>query len=224
MPNITFGAPVVAKIRSHVDRPAQAGGRGTFDCHMMVAEPQRWVREFAAAGCDLYCFHHEAAFSTAAESPAGTSDRATSPRELVRLVHSLGMRAGVAVKPATPADVLFPLADATDPADRPDMLLVMTVEPGFGGQSFMHAQLSKVRALRARYPDLDIEVDGGLGPATVGLAADAGANVIVAGSAVFGAADPADVIKQLRAAVDARSKASWSREMSCCGRRSTGYG
>jgi ribulose-phosphate 3-epimerase len=84
------------------------------------------------------------------------------------------------------------------------MVLIMTVEPGFGGQKFMASELPKVSALRKRYPDLDIEVDGGLGLATIDQAADAGANVIVAGSAVFGAKDPADVIRQLREAVERR--------------------
>lgn len=86
------------------------------------------------------------------------------------------------------------------------MVLVMTVEPGFGGQKFMASELPKVEALRKRYPDLNIEVDGGLGPGTIDQAADAGANVIVAGSAVFGAKDPAEVIKLLREAVDKRSE------------------
>ena len=85
------------------------------------------------------------------------------------------------------------------------MVLVMTVEPGFGGQKFMASELPKVQELRRRYPDLNIEVDGGLGPATIGQAADAGANVIVAGSAVFGAADPAEVISLLRATVDGQA-------------------
>jgi ribulose-phosphate 3-epimerase len=86
------------------------------------------------------------------------------------------------------------------------MVLVMTVEPGFGGQSFMASELPKVSALRARYPDLPIEVDGGISEKTIPQAADAGANVIVAGSAVFGAKDPGDVIKKLREAVDSRRK------------------
>ncbi|CAK7271042.1 RIBULOSE-phosphate 3-epimerase [Sporothrix epigloea] len=209
VPNITFGPPVVAKIRSHVVNPADTNsplGRGTFDCHMMISEPKRWVREFKDAGANLYCFHYEAAFSTAAETPSAQSESTTSPRELVRYIHSLGLQAGVAIKPATPVDVLYELVEATDEAERPDMVLVMTVEPGFGGQKFMPEQMPKVQALRQRYPELNIEVDGGLGPGTIDVAAEAGANVIVAGSAVFGAKDPADVIAKLRAAVESRRK------------------
>ncbi|TLD28696.1 hypothetical protein PspLS_03785 [Pyricularia sp. CBS 133598] len=205
VPNITFGPPVVAKIRGHVDRPEAAHGKGTFDCHMMIAEPKKWVKEFKAAGCDLYCFHYEAAFSSAAEEPSAKSDARTSPRELVRYIHDQGLLAGIAIKPATPADVLYELLDSSDAAERPDMVLVMTVEPGFGGQKFMASELPKVQALRQRYPELNIEVDGGLGPGTIDQAADAGANVIVAGSAVFGAKDPAEVIKVLRESVQKRA-------------------
>ncbi|KAK4227621.1 putative ribulose-phosphate 3-epimerase [Podospora fimiseda] len=206
VPNLTFGPPVVVKIRSHVDKPTEAHGKGTFDCHMMIAEPKKWVKEFQKAGCDLYCFHYEAAInSSAAESPEGKSDQKTSPRELVRYIHEQGMLAGVAIKPATPVDVLYELFDSEDPKEKPDMALVMTVEPGFGGQKFMASELPKVQALRERYPDLNIEVDGGLGPSTIDQAADAGANVIVAGSAVFGAEDPAQVIALLREAVEKRA-------------------
>ncbi|KAF2874727.1 Ribulose-phosphate 3-epimerase-like protein [Massariosphaeria phaeospora] len=205
VPNITFGAPVVTKIRPHVDRPSGAYGRGTFDCHMMIAEPKRWVRDFQKAGCDLYCFHYEAAVSsTAADSPSGTSDAKTSPKELIRFIHELGMQAGIAIKPKTPVDVLWDILENPVKEEVPDMVLVMTVEPGFGGQSFMASELPKVTALRKKYPEMHIEVDGGLSEKTIDQAADAGANVIVAGSAVFGAADPGDVIKKLREAVDAR--------------------
>ncbi|KAL1865416.1 hypothetical protein VTK73DRAFT_5285 [Phialemonium thermophilum] len=205
VPNLTFGPPVVAKIRSHVDRPAQSYGKGTFDCHMMIAEPKKWVKEFKKAGCDLYCFHYEAASSTAAESPEAKSELKTSPRELIRYIHDNGMLAGIAIKPATKVDVLWDVLDSPDPKERPDMVLVMTVEPGFGGQKFMASELPKVQELRKRYPNLNIEVDGGLGPATIDQAADAGANVIVAGSAVFGAQDPAGVISLLRDAVNKRA-------------------
>jgi ribulose-phosphate 3-epimerase len=167
----------------------------------------KWVHEFRAAGCDLYCFHYEAALSsTAATSPSAHSDAHTSPIELIRFIHDAGMLAGIALKPVTPVDVLWPVLEPANPADRPDMVLIMTVEPGFGGQKFMASELPKVKALRERYPDLDIEVDGGLGPATIEEAAEAGANVIVAGSAVFGAKDPADVIRLLREAVDKRNR------------------
>ncbi|KAM7192240.1 Oxoglutarate and iron-dependent oxygenase degradation C-term domain containing protein [Naviculisporaceae sp. PSN 640] len=205
VPNLTFGPPVVVKIRSHVDRPAEAYGKGTFDCHMMIAEPKKWVKEFKKAGCDLYCFHYEAASSSAAESPEAKSDEKTSPKELIRYIHDNGMLAGIAIKPATPVDVLWEILENPDEKERPDMVLVMTVEPGFGGQKFMASELPKVEALRKRYPNLNIEVDGGLGLGTIDQAADAGANVIVAGSAVFGAKDPAEVIKLLREAVDKRT-------------------
>ncbi|PHH72077.1 hypothetical protein CDD80_4803 [Ophiocordyceps camponoti-rufipedis] len=202
VPNLTFGAPVVAKIRSHVERPAEPSGRGTFDCHMMIAEPKKWVKEFRKAGCDLYCFHYEAAFSTAAESPEQKSDGKTSPRELIRYIHEQGMLAGIAIRPDTSVDVLWDILETSESVAKPDMVLVMTVMPGFGGQKFMESELPKVQALRSKYPELNIEVDGGLGPSTVDLAAHAGANVIVAGSAVFGAQDPADAIQALRKSVD----------------------
>ncbi|GAB7328414.1 hypothetical protein MBLNU13_g00385t1 [Cladosporium sp. NU13] len=205
VPNITFGAPVVTKIRPHVDRPAEAYGKGTFDCHMMIAEPKKWVKEFQKAGCDLYCFHYEAAIdSTAAESPEATSDKKTSPKELIKYIHSLGIRAGIAIKPKTPVDVLYDILDNSDKDSVPDMVLVMTVEPGFGGQKFMPEMMPKVEALRKRYPELNIEVDGGLAENTIDTAAEAGANVIVAGSAVFGAKDPSEVIAKLREAVEKR--------------------
>ncbi|KAF2278233.1 ribulose-phosphate 3-epimerase [Westerdykella ornata] len=205
VPNMTFGAPVVTKIRSHVDHPNAAHGKGTFDCHMMIAEPKRWVRDFQKAGCDLYCFHYEAAISsTAADTPSGQSDKKTSPKELIRFIHELGMQAGIAIKPKTSVDVLWDILENPVKEERPDMVLVMTVEPGFGGQSFMASELPKVTALRERYPDLHIEVDGGLNEHTIDQAAEAGANVIVAGSAVFGAQDPAEVISKLREAVERR--------------------
>ncbi|PNY25395.1 Ribulose-phosphate 3-epimerase, partial [Tolypocladium capitatum] len=203
VPNITFGAPVVAKIRRHVDQPTEANGRGTFDCHMMIAEPKKWVKEFKKAGCDLYCFHYEAAFSSAAESPEHTSDKKTEPKELIRYIHDNGLLAGIAIRPDTSVDVLWDILETSDPKEKPDarrlgaptmsqgrlankvvqMVLVMTVMPGFGGQKFMASELPKVQALRSKYPELNIEVDGGLGPGTIEQAADAGANVIVAGSA-----------------------------------------
>lgn len=205
VPNMTFGAPVVSKIRPHVARPPDVHGKGTFDCHMMIAEPKRWVREFQKAGCDLYTFHYEAALtSTAAEDPAGESSAQTSPKEMIRYIHSTGMLAGIAIKPDTAVDVLWDILANPNVDEKPDMVLVMTVHPGFGGQKFMASELPKVKALREKYPELHIEVDGGLSEKTVDQAADAGANVIVAGSAVFGAESPAEVIQALRSSVNRR--------------------
>lgn len=122
VPNMTFGAPVVTKIRSHVDRPSTAHGKGTFDCHMMIAEPKKWVREFKKAGCDLYCFHYEAAISsTAADEPSATSDKKTSPKELIKYIHSEGMQAGIAIKPSTKVDVLWDILENSDKDEVPDV-------------------------------------------------------------------------------------------------------
>jgi ribulose-phosphate 3-epimerase len=122
VPNMTFGPPVVTKIRSHVDRPTTAKGKGTFDCHMMIAEPKKWVRDFKKAGCDLYCFHYEAAISsTAADSPSGKSDKKTSPKELIRFIHSEGMQAGIAIKPSTPVDVLWDILESPNKQEVPDV-------------------------------------------------------------------------------------------------------
>ncbi|KAF3924768.1 hypothetical protein ABW21_db0200062 [Orbilia brochopaga] len=192
VPNLTIGAPVVTCIRPSIEK--HADGTGTFDCHMMVAKPEQWVEDLAKAGGDLYCFHYEAT---------------ENPRDCIKLIHDNGMKAGIAIKPDTPVDVLYPILDDTsDPAYYPDMALVMTVEPGFGGQKFQSRCMPKVTALRDRYPSLDIEVDGGLGPSTIDVAAEAGANVIVAGTAVFGAKDPKEVIAQLRSTVQSNI-ASW---------------
>lgn len=172
----------------------------------------------------MYCFHYEAAInSTAADTPEGQSDKKTDPKELIKFIHDQGMRAGIAIKPKTDVSVLYDFFDNSTKDEVPDvcswvlllrisrqvlttlqMALIMTVEPGFGGQKFMPDMMPKVEALRKRYPELNIEVDGGLSEKTIDTAAEAGANVIVAGSAVFGAQDPSQVIKALREAVDSR--------------------
>ena len=146
VPNMTFGAPVVTKIRSHVKRPQEADGKGTFDCHMMIAEvgfvyaepsslclflrlttfcldqPKKWVKDFQKAGCDLYCFHYEAAItSTAAENPADHSDQKTNPKDMIKYIHNSGMRAGIAIKPGTEVDVLWDILDCPDKAEVPDV-------------------------------------------------------------------------------------------------------
>lgn len=173
VPNITFGAPVIKSIRK------KAGL--VFDVHLMISEPLKYIEDFAAAGADIITFHIES------ESPAD---------ETIDKIIACGCKAGVSVKPATPAEELFPYLD------KLSMALVMTVEPGFGGQSFMPETMEKVKALRReaerRGLELDIQVDGGINASTVAVAAQAGANVFVAGSAVFGAEDAAAAIAKLR--------------------------
>jgi len=166
----------------------------------------KWVKEFKDAGCDLYCFHYEAAMTSVAAREPSDKDttQKTNPKEMIRYIHEMGMQAGIAIKPETSVDVLWDILETEDSTERPDMVLVMTVHPGFGGQKFMASELPKVAALRKKYPELNIEVDGGLSEKTIDQAADAGANVIVAGSAVYGAKDPADVIAKLREAVERR--------------------
>jgi len=153
-----------------------------MDCHMMVAQPEKWVNDIADAGGALYCFHMEA-----------TSD----PLPLIDAIHERKMKAGVAISPDTPSSVI------TDKiAAAADMLLVMTVYPGRGGQKFLERCIPKVSELRARFPDKDIEVDGGVGPKNIDLCAHAGSNVIVAGTAIFGAQRPEEVIAALKSSVD----------------------
>jgi len=138
VPNLTFGAPVVTAIRSHVSRPTTRLGRGTFDCHMMIAEPSRWISDFKKAGCDMYCFHWEAAVnSTSARTPsekvevegkgAGKSGK-TSPRELVKRVHEEGMLAGVAIKPGTDVEVLWDMLDCGVKEEVPDVRSLPTTQ------------------------------------------------------------------------------------------------
>lgn len=178
VPNISMGAPIIDSLRKEI--PKSDTKASFFDCHMMVSDPEKWVPEIAKAGGDQYTFHYES-----------TND----PVALVKLIKSYGMKAACAVKPGTPVDVLYPLADDLD------MALVMTVEPGFGGQKFMPEMMPKVESLREKFPNLNIQVDGGLGADTIPAAAAAGANVIVAGTSVFKAQDPKKMIQLLRDAV-----------------------
>lgn len=183
VPNLTLGPPIVKSLRAHTD--------GFLDCHLMVSRPAQWVADFAAAGADMYTFHLEAV------DPGAGVDSPANPEvvALIAAVHAAGMLAGITIKPGTPVQALAPYLDDVD------MVLIMTVEPGFGGQKFMPEMMDKVAWLRARRPGLFIEVDGGLAPATIDAAAAAGANVIVAGSAVFGAERPGDAIATLRRSV-----------------------
>ncbi|KAF1326337.1 Ribulose-phosphate 3-epimerase, partial [Globisporangium splendens] len=173
VPNITWGAPVIKSLRKHT--------RAFFDCHMMVSKPEQWVSDIADAGGDQFTFHLEAT---------------QNPLALIQQIRDANMKVGVAIKPGTPVEAVLPLVD------KVDMVLVMTVEPGFGGQKFMVDMMPKVAALREAFPTLDIEVDGGLGPSTIDAAAKAGANMIVAGSSVFQALDPAQAILEMRHSVE----------------------
>ena len=165
----------------------------------------QWVDDYKDAGADMFTFHVEANGGCQAR-PARSSCAhhgamcacacAGDPAETIRKVRATGMKVGIAIKPKTPVEAVLPYVSSVD------MVLVMTVEPGFGGQSFMADMMPKVRFLRDRFPTLDIEVDGGLASDTIDAAAKAGANVIVAGSSVFKSADPRATIAQLREAVD----------------------
>ncbi len=173
VPNITFGAPVIKSIRNKTDL--------VFDVHLMIDEPLKYIEDFAKAGADLIIFHIESS------SPVD---------ETVAKIIECGCKAGISIKPNTPAEDVFPYLDSLA------MVLVMTVEPGFGGQSFMPETMDKIKALRSemkrRGLDIDIQVDGGINEKTVETAAAAGANVFVAGSAVFGAEDATKAISDLR--------------------------
>lgn len=173
VPNMTFGHPVVKCLRSKIPK-------AMFDMHMMVAEPERWVEEMEKAGADQYTFHIEAT---------------KNPLELCRKIKEAGMKVGIGVKPNTPVTMV------DDLVGEADMVLIMTVEPGFGGQKFMSNMMSKVKHLRDNYPHLNIEVDGGVGLATIDEVANAGANMIVSGTAVVKSPDPAKVITDMRLTV-----------------------
>ena len=174
VPNLTFGLPVIASLLGQISVPA--------DCHLMVADPDRWAPGYAEAGAGSVTFHVEAA---------------QNPRMVAKDIRAAGARAGVAVKPGTPLSALEDVLPFTD------MILIMTVEPGFGGQAFMADMLPKVREARriADAADVDIwvQVDGGIGPDTIEQCSTAGADVFVAGSAVYRAADPGVMVEQLRA-------------------------
>lgn len=193
VPNLTIGPPVVKSLRKHTDM--------FLDCHLMVTNPGQWVEELAAAGANGVTFHIECFCSAPYDKDdPGLYDghmsekQLNAARALARKIRSLGMKTGVALRPKTPVSTVTALIDE----DLIDMLLTMTVEPGFGGQKFMEGVMEKVKEARAAYPEFMIEVDGGISPKTVGKAVKAGANVLVAGSAVFGAQDAKEVIDTLR--------------------------
>jgi ribulose-phosphate 3-epimerase len=170
VPNISFGVPVIKSLRKYT--------RLFLDAHLMIAEPQRYAEAFVKAGCDHITFHIEVVQDAAS---------------LVDHIRGLGVTVGVALNPTTPASSVAPILD------RVDMVLVMSVWPGFGGQTFIHDVLPKVRELRARLaPGQRLEIDGGIDADTIGLSAAAGADLFVAGTAVFGKPDPAAAMTRLR--------------------------
>lgn len=179
VPNITFGAPVIRDLRKRSEK--------FFDAHLMISNPDAYVQDFKAAGCEMITIHAEV---------CNHLDRSLAA------IREAGVKAGVAINPATPVDVIGNVLD------KVDLVLLMTVNPGFGGQKFIHAVLPKIEAVKAMIGDRDIEieVDGGVTVETAPLVAKAGANVLVAGSAVFGKRDPeyyAENIAAIREAAEA---------------------
>jgi ribulose-phosphate 3-epimerase len=186
VPNLTIGLPVVSALLAHARLP--------LDCHLMIAEPDRWAPGYAEAGARNVTIHAEAA---------------RAPVRTLRAIRLAGARAGLAVNPGTAVE---PYADLLPEID---MLLVMTVEPGFGGQHFLDLVLPKIRRARqliARHGgEVWLQVDGGVTEETIGRCAEAGADVFVAGTAVFGAADPAAAVRHLRSTASAaRQRAAQS--------------
>ena len=169
VPNITIGMPVIKALKGVCDIP--------FDVHLMISDPYDYADAFAKAGADIICFHIECKSNIEA-----TIDR----------ILFLGKKAALAIKPDTPVDSVIPYLN------KLSMVLIMTVEPGFGGQSFMQKVLPKIRKIRELNESIDIEVDGGVDFETVNMAAEAGANVFVAGSAVFKSECPEEAIETLR--------------------------
>ena len=182
VPNLTIGHPVVARLQQVSPIP--------LDLHLMISDPDRWAPQYAETGAYSVTFHAEAA---------------SDPVGLARRIRQIGARAGIAVKPGTPVEPYLELLAEFD------QVLVMTVEPGFGGQSFMPEMMPKLvlldEARRAHGLDVWLQVDGGITVDTIGIAAEAGADTFVAGSAVFGADVPAEAIASLRDAASRHAHA-----------------
>jgi len=177
VPNISIGLPVIKSIRRV--------SRLIFDVHLMIIEPERYIEAFAEAGADIICVHQEAA----ADLPG-----------VIRRIKALGRKAAVALKPDTPVERVYGVLDMLD------MVLLMSVEPGFGGQELIPSVLEKAREMRGFISknglNVDIEMDGGILLGNAGAALDAGVNVVVAGSAIFGRNDPAAAVKEFKKIFD----------------------
>ena len=170
VPNLTFGAPVVKCIRKYTEL--------FFDCHLMISDPLKYAKDFAAAGADLITFHYE-------------SDN--DPKEVIDEIKRLGCKVGISVKPKTNVEEIYPYLDDVD------LVLIMSVEPGFGGQSFMPEVLDKVVKLKKLNKKFVIEIDGGIDDKTIYLAKEAGVDICVAGSYIFKQKDRIETIKKLKA-------------------------
>ncbi|GJD06910.1 Ribulose-phosphate 3-epimerase, cytoplasmic isoform [Galdieria sulphuraria] len=180
--NLTIGPPVVKSLRNHTS--------AYFDCHLMVMDPMKWVQVLSSVGASGYTFHLEAV----EPDPQNWTRASEKVIALCKDIRRCGMKVGISIKPNTPWQALEPYLSA----GWVDMVLVMTVEPGFGGQKFIPETVSKVAFLRKRFPELNIEVDGGIAPNTIEQVAKAGANIAVAGSAIFGSEDRNKVISILK--------------------------
>lgn len=181
-PNITIGPPVVASLRQHCSVP--------MDVHLMIDDPGAYVPGFADAGADIITFHVEAA---------------VHPHRVIHQIKDLGCKAGIVLNPGTSQDEIEYLVDDID------MVLLMTVNPGFGGQKFIPEMLRKIQMVRAMLGDRDLEVDGGIDDSTAPLVVEAGANVLVAGSYVYNNDSYLDAIERIRDAVN-RSQAARNRQ------------
>ena len=183
VPNFTWGMKIVKDLRKLTRLP--------FDCHLMIVEPEKYVDAFREAGADVITFHYEAT---------------PHQHRLLRHLRDIGAKAGIAINPGTPSAMLVDLIEEID------RVLVMSVNPGFGGQSFIERALAKVGEVRAlldeRNPACEIEVDGGIGLENIERAVEAGADVLVAGNSVFAADDPAQALRELRRRVDAVAPAA----------------
>lgn len=173
VPNISFGSPVIKALRPHTNL--------IFDVHLMITDPIRYVKDFVDAGADIITFHYESC---------------NNHKEVIELIHSYGVKAAMSIKPRTSCEVLKPFMNELD------MVLVMTVEPGYGGQKFIDKTVDNIKGaatlIKESGRNVELEVDGGIYPENVHIAISAGANVIVAGSAVFKSNDPNGVIKALK--------------------------
>jgi ribulose-phosphate 3-epimerase len=183
VPNLTWGMKIVKDLRRLTTLP--------FDCHLMILEPERYVDAFRAAGADIITFHYEAT---------------PHQHRLLRHLREIGAKAGIAINPGTPTGMLIDLLEEID------RVLVMSVNPGFGGQSFIERAITKIAEVRAlldvRNPACEIEVDGGIGVENIERAVRAGANVLVAGNSVFAAPDPSAALRAMLSAAQRAQRGS----------------